>query len=67
MVRKALRMPAILAATGWAKPTLFAKIKAGKFPAGTKIDPNGRAAVWWEDEIETFQQVAARAAESVAA
>jgi predicted DNA-binding transcriptional regulator AlpA len=57
-----MRMPAVLAATGWSKPTLFAKIKAGKFPAGTKIDPNGRAVVWWEDAIEAFQKGEWRAA-----
>ena len=62
MVRKAMRMPAVLAATGWSKPTLFAKIKAGKFPAGTKIDPDGRAVVWWEDQIEAFQKAAMTAA-----
>ncbi len=43
MVRKVMRLPAVLAATGWAKPTLYTKIADGKFPKGTKLDPDGRA------------------------
>ena len=38
MVRKVMRLPAVLAATGWAKPTLYNKIADGKFPKGTKLD-----------------------------
>jgi predicted DNA-binding transcriptional regulator AlpA len=62
MVRKVMRLPAVLAATGYAKPTLYAKIKELKFPKGTKLDPNGRAVVWFEDEIEAFQKAAVAAA-----
>ena len=58
MVRKVIRLPDVLAATGWAKPTLYAKIKNGKFPKGTKMDPDGRAVVWFEDEIAAFQKAA---------
>jgi len=47
MVRKVMRLPAVIAATGWAKPTLYAKITAGKFPRGTKLDPDARAVVWF--------------------
>lgn len=54
MVRKVMRLPAVLDATGWAKPTLYAKIADGKFPKGTKLDPDARAVVWFEDEIEAF-------------
>lgn len=67
MVRKAMKMPAVLAATGWSKPTLYAKIKAGKFPPGIKIDPDGRAVHWWEDSIESFQKGEWRAPSNVAA
>jgi predicted DNA-binding transcriptional regulator AlpA len=62
MVRKVMRLPAVLAATGWAKPTLYAKIADGKFPKGTKLDPDARAVVWWEDEVEAFQKAAVAAA-----
>ena len=66
MVRKVMRLPAVLAATGWAKPTLYAKITAGKFPKGTKLDPGARAVVWFEDEIEAFQKAAVTAATEAA-
>jgi prophage regulatory protein len=58
MVRKVMRLPRVLEATGWAKPTLYAKIAAGKFPKGTKLDPEARAVVWFEDQIEAFQKTA---------
>lgn len=62
MVRKVMRLPAVLAATGWAKPTLYAKMAEGKFPKGTKLDPEARAVVWFEDEVEAFQKKAVAAA-----
>jgi hypothetical protein len=46
MVRKAMRLPAVLGATGWAKPTLYAKIADGKFSRGTKLDLTSRAGGW---------------------
>jgi len=66
MVRKVMRLPAVLDATGWAKPTLYAKIADGKFPKGTKLDPDARAVVWWEDEVEAFQKAAVTPAKWVA-
>jgi len=62
MVRKVMRLPAVLEATGWAKPTLYTKITDGKFPKGTKLDPDARAVVWFEDEVEAFQKAAVIAA-----
>lgn len=69
MVRKVLRLPAVLEATGWCKATLYQKIEAGIFPAGTKMDPAARAVVWFEDEVEAYQKaiVEAAAAAKVAA
>jgi prophage regulatory protein len=61
MVRKVMRLPAVLEATGWAKPTLYAKIADGKFPAPTKMDPDGRAVVWFEDQVATYQMAAVAA------
>ena len=58
MVRIALKKPAVLAATGWSNSTLYAKIAAGKFPKPSKIDPDGRAVIWWADEIEAAQKAA---------
>jgi prophage regulatory protein len=65
-VRKVMRLPAVLAATGWAKPTFYLKIAEGKFPKGTKLDPDARAVVWFEDEVEAFQKAAVAAATEAA-
>ncbi len=56
MTRNVLRKPAVLAATGWSNTTLYDKIKAGKFPKPTKLDPDGRLMVWFEDEVAAFQK-----------
>jgi prophage regulatory protein len=55
MVRKAMREPAVREATGLPHSTLWLKIKEEKFPKPTKLDPTGRAVVWWEDEIIQYQ------------
>jgi prophage regulatory protein len=67
MIRKVARLPRVLEATGWAKRTLYAKIANGKFPKGTKLDPDGRAVVWFEDEVEAYQKAAIAAAAMEAA
>ena len=54
MVRKVLRKPAVLAATGYSNSTLYEKIKRGKFPKPHKLDPDGRIVGWFEDEIEAI-------------
>lgn len=67
MVRKAMRLPAVLAATGWAKATLYAKIEDEKFPKGTKLDPDARAVIWFEDEVEAVQKGVWKAPQTEAA
>ena len=62
MVRKVLRKPAVLDATGWAHSTLYLKISQGLFPKGTKLDPDGNAVVWFADEVEAWQKAAVAAA-----
>ena len=57
--RIALRKSAVLAATGWSNSTLYQKIKDGKFPGPSKMDPNGRAVISWSDEIAELQRRAA--------
>lgn len=52
--RRIMRTRAVLEATGWAKPTLYIKMNEGKFPKNFKLDPNGRAVVWWEDEVNKW-------------
>jgi predicted DNA-binding transcriptional regulator AlpA len=56
MTRTVLRKPAVLAATGWSNSTLYEKIARGIFPKPTKLDPDGRAVVWFEDEVAEFQK-----------
>jgi prophage regulatory protein len=56
MVRKVLRKAAVLDATGWSNSTLYMKIGEGKFPKPTRLDPDGRAVVWFEDEVAGFQK-----------
>ena len=58
MVRKMVKKPVVLAATTWSNSTLYENIKKGLFPAPVKLDPNGRAVAWFEDEIEAFQKAA---------
>ena len=62
ITRKVMRKPAVLAATGWSNSTLYEKIKAGQFPKGAKLDPDGRAVIWFEDEIVELQKRAAERA-----
>lgn len=61
MTRTVMRKPAVLAATGWSNFTLYDKIAAGKFPKPTRIDPEGRVVVWFEDEVAAFQKRAIEA------
>jgi prophage regulatory protein len=55
-MRQVLRKNQVLAATGWSNSSLYAKMAAGKFPKPVKLDPDGRAVVWFQDQIEEFQQ-----------
>ena len=55
-VQPILRLPAVLAATGWSRSTLYAKISEGKFPAPIKLDPDGRAVGWLEDDALAYQE-----------
>jgi prophage regulatory protein len=66
-MRTVLRKPQVLAATGWSNSTLYDKINAGLFPKQTKLDPNGRVVVWFEDEIAEWQKRAVEQKTEVAA
>ena len=58
MVRKAMRKSAVLAALGLSNSTFYDGIAKGKYPKPTKIDPDGRIVIWFEDEIEAIQRAA---------
>jgi prophage regulatory protein len=51
-----MRLPAVMAATGWSRSTVYDKIKAGKFPKPFKPDPDGRVAAWFADDVWEFQR-----------
>jgi prophage regulatory protein len=53
MVHKILRNPAVLAATGKARSSLYSDISAGLFTKPVKIGP--RAAGWPEPEVAALQ------------
>jgi prophage regulatory protein len=55
VLRKALRKKAVLEATGLPNSTLYEQIAKGLFPRPTKIDPDGRNVIWWEDEVIAWQ------------
>jgi prophage regulatory protein len=65
-VQHILRLPAVLAATGWSRSTLYLKITNSKFPAPIKLDPEGRAVGWPEDDVLAYQQARISAGRSVA-
>jgi prophage regulatory protein len=55
VLRKALRRKAVLVATGLPNSTLYEQIAKGRFPKPTKVDPDGRNVIWWEDEVIAWQ------------
>lgn len=44
-----LRLPAVMSATGLARPTLYLRIKRGLFPVGVKLSE--RAVAWPSHEV----------------
>lgn len=47
-----LRMPAVMGATGLARPTIYLRIKDGLFPTPVKLSE--RAVAWPENEIASL-------------
>jgi prophage regulatory protein len=66
-VHRFMRLPAVMAATGWSRSSLYAKIDAGKFPAPVKLDPDGRAVAWLEGDVLEYQQARIAARDMAAA
>lgn len=52
-VKRFLRLPAVIEATGLARSTLYEKIAAGEFPAPVKISP--RLSGWIDREVADWQ------------
>jgi prophage regulatory protein len=55
-LQRILRLSAVLEATGWSRSTLYAKIKDAKFPAAIKLDSEGRAVGWPEEDVLAHQR-----------
>lgn len=56
MARKMARLKRALEITGYARSQFYKKIAEGVLPPPVKLDPNGRASVWFEDELELVQK-----------
>lgn len=52
--RKILRLNQVTELTNLSTSWIYAKMKAGEFPANFKIFEGGRACGWWESEINDF-------------
>jgi prophage regulatory protein len=60
-MEKLLRLPDVMAATGWSEPTIYRLMKHGRFPRPVKLIAGGRAIGWPSSQIEAI--VAERIAE----
>jgi predicted DNA-binding transcriptional regulator AlpA len=66
MARKALRLPAVLELMGCSRGTWYEGIKRGIYPEPTRLDPNGRIAIWFDDQIDEIQKRAVKRNAAVA-
>jgi predicted DNA-binding transcriptional regulator AlpA len=55
-LRKALRLSGVKQAIGWSTPTIYRKMAEGRFPQSHRMDPDGQAVIWWQDEVEAWQE-----------
>lgn len=53
-VKKFMRMPAVIEATGKTRQTIYDNMKAGTFPKAVRIGP--RSIAWVADEIAAWQK-----------
>ena len=51
-----IRMRELVSKVGYARSTIHALIKEGRFPAPFKLVPNGRANGWLEETIDKWMQ-----------
>lgn len=58
--RRILRLAQVIAMTGYSRPALYAKMKAGDFPGSYQLGP--RAVGWRSDEIDAWINSRARVA-----
>ena len=51
-----IRMKELVSKVGYARSTIHALIKEGRFPEPFKLVPNGRANGWLEETIDKWMQ-----------
>ena len=51
-----IRMKELVSKVGYARSTIHALIKEGRFPEPFKLVPNGRANGWLEETIDNWMQ-----------
>ena len=49
-----IRLPELVEKVGYARSTIYALIKKGRFPPPFKLTPGGRANGWMESTIDDF-------------
>ena len=54
-----IRMRELVSKVGYARSTIHALIKEGRFPEPFKLVPNGRANGWLEETIDKWMQARA--------
>ena len=59
MTAAILRLPAVKAATGLSRSTIYAEVSAGRMPPPIKLSP--RSSGWLATEIDAFIEARARA------
>jgi predicted DNA-binding transcriptional regulator AlpA len=64
--RKLARLPRALEITGLKRSAFYDKVSVGIIPKPIKIDPNGRAVAWIEDELLAIQDRAIASREQAA-
>lgn len=55
-LRRVLRRPAVLAATGYGRTQLQVLVDKKLFPAPFKLSDTGRSVGWWEDDVIAYQE-----------
>ena len=53
---RVIRMKELVSKVGYARSTIHALIKEGRFPEPFKLVPNGRANGWLEETIDKWMQ-----------
>ena len=54
---RVIRMKELVSKVGYARSTIHALIKEGRFPEPFKLVPNGRANGWLEETIDKWMQI----------